>query len=60
MAEEDIEEDSKLVGPWTKWDPRVLAKRLYQLTEKHDISMLAWKEKHHSGRLMKKSTYTKR
>ena len=59
MAEEDIEEDSKLEGPWTRWDPRVLAKRLYQLTEKQDISMLAWKEKH-SGRLMKNNTYTKR
>ena len=59
MAEEDIEEDSKLEGPWTRWDPRVLAKRLYQLTEKQDISMLAWKEKY-SGRLMKNNTYTKR
>ena len=25
-AEEDIEEDSELVGPWTRWGPRTLAK----------------------------------
>ena len=31
-AEEDIEEDSKLEGPWTRWGPRVLAKEFYQLT----------------------------
>ena len=31
-AEEDIEEDSKLEGPWTRWGPRVLAKELYQLS----------------------------
>ena len=32
-AEEDIAEDSKLEGPWTRWGPRVLAKQFYQLTE---------------------------
>ena len=31
-AEEDIEEDCKLEGPWTRLGPRVLAKELYQLT----------------------------
>ena len=25
-AEEDIEEDSGLGGPWTRWGPRTLAK----------------------------------
>ena len=31
-TEEDIEEDSKMEGPWTKWSPRVLAKEFYQLS----------------------------
>ena len=30
-AEEHIEEDSELEGPWTKWGPRVLANKFYQL-----------------------------
>ena len=31
-AEEDIEEDFKLGGPWTRWDPKVLVKEFYQVT----------------------------
>ena len=31
-AEEDIEEDSKLKGPSTRWSPTVLAREFYQLT----------------------------
>ena len=31
-AEENIAEDSKLEGPWTRWGPRVLAQQFYQLT----------------------------
>ena len=26
LTEEDIEEDSELEGPWTRWGPRVQAK----------------------------------
>ena len=31
-AEKDLEEDSKLKGPWTRWSTRVLAREFYQLT----------------------------
>ena len=31
-AGEDIEEDSELENPWTRWAPRLLAKEFHQLT----------------------------
>ena len=31
-TEEDIEKDSEMEGPWTRWGPRVLAKEFYQLS----------------------------
>ena len=31
QAKEDIEENSKSQGPWTRWSPRALAKEFYQL-----------------------------
>ena len=31
-AEEDIDEDSQLEGPWTRWGSRFLAKEFYHLT----------------------------
>ena len=46
-AEEDVEEDSGLEGPQTRWSPRVLAKESAYIKTLYGTSMIAWKEKHH-------------
>ena len=44
---EDIEEDSELEGPQTRWSPRILAKESAYIKTLYGTSMIAWKEKHH-------------
>ena len=50
-AEEDIEENFELEGPWTRWPSKILAKNFLPAYIKalYGTSMLAWKEKHHSA-----------
>ena len=55
---EEATEDSKLEDPWTRWDPRFLAKKNLPDSIKtlHGTSVFAWKEKHH-GDWLKEEQY---